>query len=377
MDPRLSAEHRMAREAIREFCAAEVAPVAQEIEDESRFPRAVFDELAALDVLGVPVDEAWGGLGGDQSLFALICEELGRVSGAVGLSVAVHTDLVAKPIEAYGTEAQKERWLGPLATGEKLGACALAEPGPGRDASAVATTATREGDGWRLDGIKEFVTNADVAGTLLVTAVTDSDAGTDGVSTFIADRDDFSVEAVHETVGLNAAPTCEIRFDDRHLPADRLLGAAGDGWRQATAALDGGRVALAALAVGLAQGAYDAAASYAGEREQFGRPIAEFDAIRDTLVGMYRTTQRARLLAREAARRHDADERVRLAAALATLDASEAARAVAEDAVQVLGACGYTEDFAPQRFYRDAKQMEIAGGTAECQRVAVADQLGI
>ncbi|MFB6079416.1 MAG: acyl-CoA dehydrogenase family protein [Haloferacaceae archaeon] len=379
MDLDLPAEHRMVRESIREFCAEEVAPIAQEIEDERRFPREVFDRLADLDVMGVPIAEEWGGLGGDQLMYALVCEELGRVSGAVGLSFAAHTSLGAKPIESFGTDEQKERWLRPLATGEELGAWALTEPGSGSDASNMETTATRDGDGWRLNGTKQFITNANVAGSILVKAVTDPDAGYDGISTFVVDPDDdgFVVETVWEKMGLNASPTCEIRFDDCHLPADRLLGDEGDGWSQAMQTLDGGRISIAALSVGLAGGAYEVAAEYAGEREQFGRPIAEFDAIRDKLVEMYRRTQRARLLTREAAWRYDRGEEVTLASSLAKLDASEAARENAEDAVQVHGGYGYTEDFSPQRFYRDAKLMEIGEGTSEIQHVVIADELGL
>ncbi|MFB6157382.1 MAG: acyl-CoA dehydrogenase family protein [Haloferacaceae archaeon] len=378
MDLELPAEHRMVRETVREFCESEVAPVAQEIEDEARFPREIFDDLADLDVMGVPVAEEWGGLGGDQLMYALVCEELGRVSGGVGLSFAAHTSLGAKPIEAYGTDEQRERWLRPLATGEELGAWALTEPGSGSDASDMETRATPDGDGWRLNGVKQFITNANVAGSVLVKAVTDPEAGYDGISTFIVDPDDngFHVETVWEKMGLNSSPTCEIRFDDLYLPGDRLLGEEGEGWTQTMQTLQGGRVSIAALSVGLAQGAYEAARDYAGEREQFGRPIAEFDAIRDKLVDMYRKTQRARLLTTDAAWRYDAGEDVTLEAALAKLDASEAAREVAEDAVQVLGGYGYTEDFAPQRFYRDAKLMEIGEGTSEIQHVVIADRLG-
>ncbi|ESP87869.1 acyl-CoA dehydrogenase family protein [Candidatus Halobonum tyrrellensis] len=375
----LPAEHRMVRDQVREFCEAEVAPLAQELEDDHRFPAELFDQLAELDVMGVPVAEEYGGLGGDQLMYALVTEELGRVSGGVGLSYAAHVSLGSKPIEAYGTDDQKEEWLRPLATGEGMGAWALTEPGSGSDASNMSTTAERDGDGWLLNGTKQFITNANVANSVLVKAVTDPDAGYGGVSTFIVDPDDdgFEVTTVWEKMGLNCSPTCEIRFDDLHLPADRLLGAEGEGWTQTMETLDGGRISIAALSTGLAQGAYEAAKAYAGEREQFGRPIAEFDAIRDKLVDMYRKTERARLLTHKAATLYDAGESVTRASALAKLDASEAAREVAEDSVQVLGGYGYTTDFAPQRFYRDAKLMEIGEGTSEIQHVVIADQLGI
>ena len=381
MDFSLTAEQRMVRDTVREFCEAEIAPIAQDIEDEHRFPAEVFDRLAELEVMGVPVAEEWGGLGADQLTYALVTEELGRVSGSIGLSYAAHVSLASKPIERYGTDDQRERWLRPLAEGDHLGSWALTEPGSGSDASSMETRAVRDGDGdgWVLNGTKQFITNASVAGSIVVKAVTDPEAGYDGISTFVVDpRDEgFSVTTEWDKKGLNASPTCEIRFDDVHLPADRLLGEVGEGWEQTKATLDGGRISIAALSVGLAQGAYEAAHDYALEREQFGQPIAKFDAVRDMLVSMHRKIERARLLTHRAAWRSDAGEDVTRESALAKLDASEAAREVAEDAVQVLGGYGYTEDFAPQRFYRDAKLMEIGEGTSEIQHLVIGRELGL
>jgi alkylation response protein AidB-like acyl-CoA dehydrogenase len=380
MEFEVPAEHRMVRDQVREFCEAEIAPIAQDLEDEHRFPAEVFEELGDLDVMGVPVAEEYGGLGGDQLMYALVTEELGRVSGGIGLSYAAHVSLGAKPIELFGTEAQKERWLRPLATGEAMGAWALTEPGSGSDASDMDTTAERDGDEWVLNGTKQFITNANVAGSVLVKAVTDPGAGYDGISTFIVSPetdDGFEVTTVWDKMGLNCSPTCEIRFDDCRIPEDRLLGETGEGWTQTMKTLDGGRISIAALSVGLAQGAYEAARDYAREREQFGQPVSKFDAIRDTLVDMYRKTERARLLTHKAAVRYDAGESVTTESSLAKLDASEAAREVAEDAVQVLGGYGYTEEFAPQRFYRDAKLMEIGEGTSEIQHLVIGRQLGL
>jgi len=379
MDFELPDEHRMIRDTVREFCTEEIAPLAQDIEEAHRFPEEIFAELADLDMMGVPVSEAYGGLGGDQLLYALVTEELGRVSGSIGLSYAAHVSLASKPIELFGTDAQKERWLRPLAEGEHLGAWALTEPGSGSDASNMSTTAEPEGDGWVLNGTKQFITNASVAGSILVKAVTDPDAGYDGISTFIVDPaadDGFEVTTVWDKLGLNASPTCEIQFDDCYLPADRVLGEVGEGWSQAMKTLDGGRISIAALSTGLAQGAYDAAAAYATEREQFGHPISEFDAIRDKLVGMHRKIERSRLLTHRAAWRYDEGKTVTRESALAKLEASEAAREVAEDAVQTLGGYGYTTDFAPQRFFRDAKLMEIGEGTSEIQHVVIGQELG-
>jgi len=379
MDFSLPDEHRMIRESVREFCDAEIAPIAQEIEDEHRFPAEIFDQLAQLDVMGVPIDEAYGGLGGDQLMYALVTEQLGRVSGAIGLSYAAHVSLGAKPIELFGSEAQKETWLRPLATGESLGAWALTEPGSGSDASDMDTTAERDGDEWVLTGTKQFITNATVAGSVLVKAVTEPGAGYDGISTFIVDPEDdgFEVTTVWDKMGLNASPTCEIQLNGVRVPEDRLLGEPGDGWTQTKQTLDGGRISIAALSVGLAQGAFEAALSYATEREQFGQPIGEFDAVRDMLVAMDRKIERARLLTHKAAVAYDSGEDVTRLSSMAKLDASEISREVAEDAVQVLGGYGYTTDFAPQRFFRDAKLMEIGEGTSEIQRLVLGRELGL
>ncbi|QLH77978.1 acyl-CoA dehydrogenase family protein [Halosimplex rubrum] len=379
MDFTLPEEHRMIRETVREFCDAEIEPIAQEIEDEHRFPAEVFDELAKLDVMGVPVSEEHGGLGGDQLMYALVTEELGRVSGSIGLSYAAHVSLASKPIELFGTAAQKERWLEPLATGERLGSWALTEPGSGSDASDMDTTAERDGDEWVIDGTKQFITNANVAGSVLVKAVTEPEAGYDGISTFIVDPEDdgFEVTTVWDKMGLNASPTCEIRLSNVRLPEDRLLGEPGEGWDQTKQTLDGGRISIAALSVGLAQGAFEAALEYAKEREQFGQPIGEFDAVRDMLVAMDRKIERARLLTHKAAVAYDNGEDVTRLSAMAKLDASEVSREVAEDAVQVLGGYGYTTDFAPQRFFRDAKLMEIGEGTSEIQRLVLGRELGL
>ncbi|GAA0658856.1 acyl-CoA dehydrogenase family protein [Salarchaeum japonicum] len=380
MDFSVPDEHRMIRDTVREFCEEEIEPIAQDIEDDHRFPAEIFDALADLDMLGVPVSEDYGGLGADYLTYSLVAEELGRVSGSIGLSYVAHTSLASKPIELFGTDEQKERWLRPLAEGDYLGSWALTEPGSGSDASDMDTTAERDGDGYRINGTKQFITNASVAGSVLVKAVTDPDAGYDGISTFIVDPDEddgFEVTTEWEKMGLNASPTCEIVFDDLYVPENRLLGAEGEGWKQTMKTLDGGRISIAALSTGLAEGAYQAAHSYAQEREQFGKPISKFDAIRDKIVNMYRRTERARLLTHKAATEYDKGESVSTESALAKLDASEAARKNAEDAVQTLGGYGYTTDFAPQRFYRDAKLMEIGEGTSEIQHMVLGRELGL
>jgi alkylation response protein AidB-like acyl-CoA dehydrogenase len=380
MDFGLPDEHRMIRDEVRRFCKEEIEPIAQEIEDEHRFPAEVFDALADLDVMGVPVSEEYGGLGGGQLMYALVCEELGRVSGAVGLSYAAHVSLGSKPVEMFGTEEQKRRWLEPLASGEEIGSWALTEPSSGSDASDMDTQARKDGDEYVINGTKQFITNASEAGCLVLKAVTDPDAGYGGISTFLVDPeedDGIEVSTIWDKMGLNASPTCELQIDDMRLPEDRLLGEEGEGWEQTKKTLDGGRISIAALSTGLAQGAFDHARDYAVEREQFGKPISRFDAIRNKLTDMHRAVERARLLTHQAAWMYDDGQRVRREAAVAKWDASEAAREVAEDAVQVLGGYGYTEDFAPQRYYRDAKLMEIGEGTSEIQQLVIGRELDL
>jgi alkylation response protein AidB-like acyl-CoA dehydrogenase len=370
----------MIQGVVRDFCEEEIEPIAQEIEEDHRFPDEIFAELGDLDLMGVPVAEEYGGAGGDYLMYALVAEEIGRVSGSVGLSYVAHTSLGMMPIVEFGTDEQIEEWARPLATGEEIGAWALTEPASGSDASDMNTTATKAGDEYVLDGTKQFITNANVANSVLVKAVTDPDAGYDGISTFIVDPendDGFEVTTEWDKMGLNCSPTCEIQLDGVRVPEDRLLGEEGEGWTQTMKTLGGGRISIAALSVGLAQGAYEAAREYATEREQFGQPISEFDAVRNKIVEMRRKVERARLLTRKSAWQYTEGEDVVESSALAKWDASEAAREVAEDAVQVLGGYGYTEEFAPQRFYRDAKLMEIGEGTSEIQQMIVGRELGL
>ena len=380
MDFTLPDEHEMIRGVVREFCEEEIEPIAQEIEEEHRFPEEIFDELGDLDLMGVPVSEKHGGAGGDYLMYALVAEELGRVSGSVGLSYVAHTSLGLMPIVTFGTDEQIEEWARPLAEGEEMAAWALTEPSSGSDASDMDTTARQDGDEYVIDGTKQFITNANVANSVLVKAVTEPGAGYDGISTFIVDPendDGFEVTTVWDKMGLNASPTCEIQLDDVRVPEDRLLGEEGDGWNQTKKTLDGGRISIAALSTGLGQGAFEAAREYAAEREQFDRPISKFDAVRDMIVSMDRKIERARLLTHKAAVMYDNGEDVTRMSSLAKLDASEICREVAEDAVQVHGGYGYTTDFPPQRFYRDAKLMEIGEGTSEIQHLVLGRELGL
>jgi len=380
MDFTLPDEHEMIQGVVRDFCEEEIEPIAQEIEEEHRFPEEIFEELGELDLMGVPVDEARGGAGGDYLMYALVAEELGRVSGSIGLSYVAHTSLGLMPIVNFGTEEQIEEWGRPLAEGDGIGAWALTEPASGSDASDMDTTAEKDGDEYVINGTKQFITNANVANSVLVKAVTEPGAGYDGISTFIVDPendDGFEVTTVWDKMGLNASPTCEIQLDNVRVPEERLLGEEGDGWNQTKKTLDGGRISIAALSTGLGQGAFEAAKEYATEREQFDQPISKFDAIRDMIVSMDRKIERARLLTHKAAVTYDNGEDVTRLSSMAKLDASEICREVAEDAVQVHGGYGYTTDFPPQRFYRDAKLMEIGEGTSEIQHLVLGREIGL
>jgi alkylation response protein AidB-like acyl-CoA dehydrogenase len=396
MDFTLPDEHEMIQDVVRDFAETEIGPIAQEIEEEHRFPEEVFDELGELDLMGVPAPKECGGAGGDYLMYAVVAEELGRVSGAVGLSYVAHTSLGLMPIVNFGSDEQIEEWARPLAEGDEIGAWALTEPSSGSDASDMNTMAEKDtgersstspampeaqqdGDEYVIDGTKQFITNANVANSVLVKAVTDPEAGYDGISTFIVDpdQDGFEVTTVWDKMGLNASPTCEIQLDGVRVHESRLLGEEGDGWTQTKKTLDGGRISIAALSTGLAQGAFEAARDYATEREQFDRPVSKFDAVRDMIVSMDRKIERARLLTQKAATTYSDGKDVTRLSSMAKLDASEVAREVAEDAVQVHGGYGYTTDFPPQRFYRDAKLMEIGEGTSEIQHVVLGRELGL
>jgi len=396
MDFTLPDEHEMIQDVVRDFAETEIGPIAQEIEEEHRFPEEVFDELGELDLMGVPAPKECGGAGGDYLMYAVVAEELGRVSGAVGLSYVAHTSLGLMPIVNFGSDEQIEEWARPLAEGDEIGAWALTEPSSGSDASDMNTMAEKDtgersstspampeaqqdGDEYVIDGTKQFITNANVANSVLVKAVTDPEAGYDGISTFIVDpdQDGFEVTTVWDKMGLNASPTCEIQLDGVRVHESRLLGEEGDGWTQTKKTLNGGRISIAALSTGLAQGAFEAARDYATEREQFDRPVSKFDAVRDMIVSMDRKIERARLLTQKAATTYSDGKDVTRLSSMAKLDASEVAREVAEDAVQVHGGYGYTTDFPPQRFYRDAKLMEIGEGTSEIQHVVLGRELGL
>ncbi|WP_135820026.1 acyl-CoA dehydrogenase [Halostella litorea] len=378
MDFSLTAEQRQIRDMVAEFVDDEVVPRAAEIDHEDEFPADLVDEMAELGLMGMPFPEEYGGAGLDYHSYAIGLQEISRGSGGLGTVVAAHTSLAGNMLYAFGDEAQKERYLTPLNTGEDIGAFALSEAGAGSDVPAMETTAERDGDEYILDGGKLWISNGSVADTVTVFAKTDPDAGRKGISSFIVrpeEDDGFVVEGTEEKLGDKGCPTAELRFDGCRIPADRRLGEEGDGFVHALKTLNGGRITIAARGVGIAQAALDQALEYAQQREQFDQPIAEFQSIKHKLADMDTKLQAARMLMHRAADRKIRGEDFIKEAAQAKLYASEISREVANEGIQIHGGYGYTKDFPAERFYRDAKLNEIYEGTSEVLRNTIGDQL--
>jgi alkylation response protein AidB-like acyl-CoA dehydrogenase len=372
VDFELTPEQREIQALAREFAAAEVEPNASEWDRAHAFPRELLDRLAALGLLGVCVPEDHGGAGADFISYILVLEELSRADAGVGVTVAVHTSACTLPILAFGTPGQIERFVPPLARGEGIGCFALTEPGSGSDAGALVTSAEEVEGGWRIRGSKQWITNASFGGPLLLFARTDPETRTArGVSAFILDGSQVEVTRTEEKLGLNSSVTNDIAVDAVAGP-DRLLGELNHGFRIAMATLDGGRIGIAAQAVGIAQAAYDVARRYALERETFGHRIADYQAIQHKLANMSMEIDAARLLVLRAAWLKDQGRPHTEAGAKAKLYASEMARRQTAEAIQVLGGYGYTKEFPVERYYRDAKITEIYEGTSEIQRLVIA-----
>jgi alkylation response protein AidB-like acyl-CoA dehydrogenase len=372
MDFALTPEQREIQALTREFARAEIEPHAAEWDREHRFPRELFAQLAELGLMGACVPEEYGGAGADFVSYVLVLEELSRADAGVGVTVAVHTSAVTLPILTYGSDEQRSRFVPPLARGEAIGAFALTEPGAGSDAGAMITRAEPVDGGWHVTGSKQWITNAEHAGTFLVFARTDPETATArGVSAFIVDRDDVEITRTEEKLGLNSSVTNDIAIDAR-VDGDRLVGEENRGFRIAMGTLDGGRIGIAAQAVGIAQAAYDVAREYAKERHAFGQRIADFQAIQHKLANMSTEIDAARLLVLRAAWLKQNGEPHTEAGAKAKLFASEMARRQTAEAIQVLGGYGYTKEFPVERYYRDAKITEIYEGTSEIQRLVIA-----
>ena len=378
MDFSPTQEQRQIQDMVADFVDDEVVPRASDIDETDEFPQDIINEMAELGLMGMPIPEEYGGAGLDYHSYAMALEEISRGSGGLGTIVAAHISLACNMIYDFGSEAQKQEYLSPLAEGEEIGAFGLSEAGAGSDVPAMETTAEKDGDEYVVNGGKLWISNGSVADTVTLFAKTDPDAGGKGLSSFIVrpeEDDGFIVEGTEHKLGDKGCPTAELRFDDMRLPEDRLIGSEGDGLRQALKTLNGGRITIAARGVGIAQAALDEALKYAQDREQFDQPIGDFQAIQHKLADMDTKTSAARLLMHQAADKKMRDERYVKEAAQAKLYASEVSREVANEGIQIHGGYGYVKDFPVERFYRDAKLNEIYEGTSEILRNTIADQL--
>ncbi len=377
MDLDLTPEQELIRDTVRSFARERVEPVAAELDVSGRFPYELVTELAELGLMGLPIPEEYGGAGADTVSYAIVVEELTRVDSSVAITLAAHTSLGTMPILLYGTDEQKERWLPDLAAGKRLAAFGLTEPDAGSDAGATRTTAELRDGSWVVNGSKLFITNAgtDITWGVTITAKT----GEDEVSNIVVENGTpgYTISTPMKKLGWRASDTRELSFEDCSVPEENLLGKRGEGFHQFLEILDGGRISVAAMGVGLAQGAYDLAFAYAKEREQFGKPIASFQAIRFKLADMATEIEAGRALVLKAAWLKDQGRPFAREAAMAKLYTGELSNRVANAALQIHGGFGYMEEAAVSRFYRDQKILEIGEGTNEVQRMVIARHLGL
>ncbi|PUA36482.1 acyl-CoA dehydrogenase [Paenibacillus elgii] len=374
----LTEEQALIKKMMRDFAEGEVALGADERDRTKQFPEEVFDKLAKLGVMGLPFPEQYGGGGADTISFAIAVEELSRVCASTGITYSAHISLGGAPIHLFGTHEQKEKYLTPLCTGEYLGAFGLTEPNAGSDAGGTQTTAKLHEDQWIISGSKCFITNASYAKNLALTAVTDRAKGTDGICAFIVPTDapGFTVTNNYEKMGLHASNTTELVLDNVAVPKENLLGKEGNGFKQFLATLDGGRIGIGAMAVGIAQGAYEKSLQYAKVRKQFGQSLSTFQAIQFKLADMAMNIEVARNMVVKAAWLKDQGRGFKKEAAMAKLFASEMCMRVCDQAVQIHGGYGYMKEYQVERFFRDAKLLEIGEGTSEVQRMVIARQIG-
>lgn len=377
MDFRPTEEQALLRRTVREFADTEIRPHVREWDHDQHFPTELVPKLAALGLLGIQYPEQYGGAAMSAIDYCICIEELARVDPGVALSVAAHNGLCSSHIFLFGTEAQKQRFLTPLARGDKIGAWGLTESTSGSDAAGMRTTATRDGNAWVLNGAKTFTTHGRVGHIMVVMAVTDRGAGAKGISAFVVEHGTpgMSPGKKEDKLGMRASDTSEVLFDNCRIPADQLLGVEGLGFVNTMQVLDAGRIGIAALAVGLAQGAYEAALHYARERRSFGKTISSFQAIQWKLADAATRIEAARLLTYRAAYLKERAERTTLESSMAKLYASEIAVRVAEDCVQIHGGYGFVKDYPAEKFFRDVKLLTIGEGTSEIQRLVIARQL--
>ena len=377
MNFELNEEQLQIKMSVREFAESEIRPNVMEWDESQHFPEELRPSLAELGLMGVLFPEEYGGAGLGYVEYATIIEEIARVCGSVGLSVAAHNSLCSNHIFMFGNEEQKQKYLVPLAKGESFGAWGLTESQAGSDSAGTRTTAIKNNSNYVVNGSKNFITHAIACNTLVAVAVTDKEKGNKGISAFIFDKsmEGFRSDKKENKLGMRASETASVVFEDCSVPEQNLLGKEGEGFLQAMQILDGGRISIAALSVGIAQGAYEAAVKYAKERHQFGKPIAEFQAIQFKLADMATQIECARLLTQQAAAMKDAGAKVSQKSAMAKLFASETAVRVAEESIQIHGGYGYTKDYPAEKYWRDAKLCTIGEGTSEIQRLVIAKQL--
>lgn len=373
----LTDEQRMTREMVRDFAEHEIKPGARARDNSGEFPWELIERMAPLGLLGLPIPEAYGGAGADTLCYAIAVEEIARVCGSTAITVAAHTSLGTYPIYQFGDNAQKTRYLPSLASGHGLAAFGLTEPEAGSDAGATKTRAVLHGDDWIINGQKVFITNGSIADTVIVAAVTTPEMGTRGISNFIIERGTpgFRPGRDEEKMGLKSSVTSQLFLEDCRVPQANLLGQRGEGYKQFLITLDGGRISIGAMALGLAQGAFEAACDYAQEREQFGQPIGGFQAIQWMLADMATEIDGARLMVYRAAWLKDRGTRFTQEAAMAKLYASEVAERVCFRAIQIHGGYGYMHEYDVERMYRDQRLCTIGEGTSEIQRLVIARQL--
>lgn len=374
---KLSDEHEMLRKTVRDFAKKEVEPTAAERDEQERFDMNIFKKMANLGLTGIPWPEEYGGIGSDYLSYVIAVEELSRVCASTGVTLSAHTSLAGWPLYKFGTEEQKQKYLTPMALGEKIGAYGLTEPGSGSDAGGMRTHAREEGDHYLLNGSKIFITNGGIADLYVVFAITDPSSKQKGTTAFIVEKDfdGFSVGKKESKLGIRSSPTTEIIFEDCKVPKENKLGQVGEGFKIAMMTLDGGRNGIAAQAVGIAQGALDAAVAYAKEREQFGKPIAAQQGISFKLADMATSIEAARLLTYQAAWLESEGLPYGKESAMSKLFAGDTAMKVTTEAVQVFGGYGYTKDYPVERFMRDAKITQIYEGTQEIQRLVISRML--
>ena len=373
----LTEEQRLIRDTARDFAQAELLPKAAAWDREGRFPAETVAEMGRLGFLGMLVPEDWDGAGADSVSYALALIEIAAGDGSCSTIMSVHNSVACKPILDYGSQEQKERFLRPLARGEMLGAFCLTEPQAGSDAAAIKTRARRAGNRWVLSGTKQFITSGQSADLAIVFAVTDPERGNKGISAFIVPTDTpgYRVASVEKKLGQKASDTCQIVFEEMELTPDLMLGEEGEGYRIALANLEGGRIGIAAQSVGMARAAYDAARSYAKERETFGKPIAQHQAVAFRLADMATRLRAAELMVLDAATLRDARQPCLKEACMAKLLASESAEQICSDAIQIHGGYGYLADFPVERIYRDVRVCQIYEGTSDIQRLVISRQI--